>query len=363
MDGLTSFAACTVDNDVMSMPETNSLNREASRLVAHIRAERSAGRRLPDLGVEGETEAALAALAEGGVFLTPLLRSSALTLFGPDSAPFLHGQVANDVSGLPSGGASHTLLLNHKGHAMAEATALRRGVGELLLVVDDGRGAWAMETLERHIIFDEVELGRAESLLILTLQGPSAAGLLPTPVQEQRFRTFELHGANVTAYPRRRSDAGGYDLLVAADELEPLLAGLLAAGAVAVGEDALDAVRVQGLIASAAFEGGDGVLPQEAGLESALSYRKGCYLGQEIMARIEARGNLRRGLQRLSLAAVPNVSEPKLRTITADGRRVGLLGTVAHLGGEVRALAVLRNDLDSSAELEVAGVAARPLAT
>lgn len=361
VDGLTSRAAPAADNDPMSMPEANQSERDAVRLTAVITAKHSHGQRLPDLGADGETELALAALAGGGALLIPLLSSSVITLLGPDAAAFLHGQVANDVSGLPSGGVSHTLLLNHKGHALAEASVLRRDPDDLLVVVDDGRGYWAAENLKRHIIFDEVELGDDTGQVLLTLQGPGAARLLGAAPQEQRSATLELHGATVTAYPRQRSAAGGYDLLVATAELEQVLSGLLAAGAVGVGERALDAVRVHGAVASAAFEGGDGVLPQEAGLEAALSYQKGCYLGQEIMARIEARGKLRRGLRRLTLAATPDVSEPELRAITSGGRRVGLLGTVAEFEGEVQALAVLRLDLGTEAELEVAGVAARLL--
>ncbi len=361
MDGLTSSYATAADNDPMSMLEENPHEQDAVRLTALVTDQQPRGQRLPDLGNEGETRLALAALADDGALLTPLLGSSVITFLGPDAATFLHGQVANDVSGLPSGGAGHTLLLNHKGHALAEASVLRRARDDLLLIVDDGQGAWATENLRRHIIFDEVELADAPALVVLTLQGQAAGRLLGSAPQEQRFATLELHGAEVTAYPRRRSASGGYDLVVAADELQQLLSGLLAAGAVAVGERALDAVRVHGTVPSAAFEGGDGVLPQEAGLEAALSYRKGCYLGQEIMARIEARGKLRRGLQRLTLAALPNVSQPELRVITSGGRRVGLLGTVAEYGGAVQALAVLRNDLSATAELEVAGVAAWPL--
>ncbi len=140
------------------------------------------------------------------------------------------------------------------------------------------------------------------------------------------------------------------------DELaDALVAVLLAAGAVEVGVEQLDAARVVAGVPSAGGEGGDGVLPQEAGLTSLISYRKGCYLGQEIMARIEARGTMRRGLRRLSLAQQPDGD----RDIKADGRLVGKLGTaVRDEAGTWTALAVLRLDLTADTVLEVAGTTA-----
>ncbi|MEX2542528.1 MAG: hypothetical protein WD314_11995, partial [Trueperaceae bacterium] len=136
-----------------------------------------------------------------------------------------------------------------------------------------------------------------------------------------------------------------------------LTAALTAAGAVAGGMAALRLGRVCAGLASAAGEAGEGVLPQEAGLEPLVSYRKGCYLGQEIMARIEARGKLRRELGALRLEREP---EPGEREVRRDGRLVGRLGTVArHPESGVLALAVLRSDLDLDSPVEAAGVPAR----
>jgi folate-binding protein YgfZ len=157
----------------------------------------------------------------------------------------------------------------------------------------------------------------------------------------------------------RRSLAGGVDLIAQVDRVSGLRQRLLVAGAREGSAADLDLLRVQAGVATAAGEGGEGVLPQEAGLEGHVSYRKGCYLGQEIMARIEARGNLRRQLTGLNLKGRPAAGE---RSIVLDGRLVGRLGTVAADGDRVLALAVLRNDLPVDAELEVGGVKARVVA-
>ena len=305
--------------------------------------------------------ATLGAAASGA--LVARLPATALAAAGPDAPAFLHGQLANDVTGLPVGGAARSLHLNHRGHANAEASVLRRGASEFLVVVDDDRGAWVLESLESHVIFDQVTLAARPELALLTLQGAGAAAALPTAPEPGRIVALELAGAEVLAYPRRRSAHGGFDLLVEAERADAVLEALAGAGALAVAPAAIAALRVLGLTPTAAGEGGEGVLPQEAGLEDALSYRKGCYLGQEIMARIEARGNLRRGLARLGLSAVPAPGERDLRH---EGRVVGRLGTVAQVAEEdgstaTLALAVVRNDLPEGAELEVGGASARAL--
>ncbi len=276
---------------------------------------------------------------------------------GPDAASFLHGQLANDVTGLPVGGVNRSLSLNHRGHAMAESSVLRRGKDEFLLVVGDDGGEFVIDSLEQHIIFDQVTLTPQPDLVLLTLQGAGAAQLLPQAPQAGSSSVCELAGHQVTAFPRRRSTGGGFDLLVDRAGAEAVTATLVDAGGVEVAPAVIDALRIRALLPTAGREGGEGVLPQEAGLEDALSYRKGCYLGQEIMARIEARGNLRRSLTRLELdsAAVTG------RQISRGGRAVGLLGSVVQIEGPdggapmVEALAVLRNDLEGDEPLEVAG--------
>ena len=288
------------------------------------------------------------------------LPATALRAHGPDAAPFLHGQLANDVTGLPVGGVNRSLSLNHRGHAMAEASVLRRAKDDVLLVVDDAGGDLVEESLQSHIIFDQVTLERLPGQALLTVQGPAAAALLGAAPEAGSFAATQVAGAPVTVWPRQRSTAGGYDVLVADADAAAVMAALTAAGAQAVAAASIDALRVRAGLPTAGGEGGEGVLPQEAALEASLSYRKGCYLGQEIMARIEARGNLRRSLARLELAALPQPGSE--RAITHAGRTVGLLGTVVQVesggGGEpvVEALAVLRNDLPADAELEVGGV-------
>ncbi|MFO7545031.1 MAG: hypothetical protein R6W77_06005 [Trueperaceae bacterium] len=316
----------------------------------------------------GRPEAELgAAFASGSAVAGPLLASGALVATGPDAASFLQGQLANQVQALTPGRVARSLLLNHKGHAMADAMVLRDDAGRFRLVVDDGGLAVALRTLRDHLVFDQVELSAMAETHLVTLQGDAAEHVLRTATAnlapaDDAHVAAQVAQAEVTVWRRRRAPSGGFDLLVPTGALVAVLNALRGGGAELVGEDALDAAKVAGRLASAGGEAGEGVLPQEAGLEDALSYRKGCYLGQEIMARIEARGNLRRALASVVLDGPPDpgTGAPEIRY---GGKVVGRLGTVARMpDGSHRALAVLRTDLPSGAELEAGGRAARRVA-
>ena len=300
--------------------------------------------------------ARMAAAAEtgGAPVFARLSGCLALEATGADAVEFLHGQLANDVKGLRDGATTRSLLLNHKGHAMAEAQVARLGPRRLVMVVDDEKGAWVQDTLARHVVFDEVELTPVLGAVI-TVQGvraPEAVSSLGVAAPEGG-EVAQL-GESGHVYPTRRSGAGGYDVLLLGDgakeraaEIERVLAG---GGAARVDGAAIDSARVLALVPAAGRDGGEGVLPQEAGLEGLVSFRKGCYLGQEIMARIEARGSvMRRALTALELS-----SEPAGPDVTLEGRVVGRLGTVAMLpDGRLAALSVLRKDAHDADGLSV----------
>ncbi len=276
-----------------------------------------------------------------------LIRSGFLEITGEDRIDFVNGLVTGDVRRLQPGSGTGALLLNHRGHALAQLTVVRTD-GLLLLAVEDGKTEMLLAELQDHVIFDQVELRTATgSWSQVTLQAADTSAQL-----EALRADLEV----VAAVPCRRSPTGGVDVFVQGQP-EPALERLQALGSTLLTAEQLDLERVRGVVATAAIDAGPGVLPQEAGLEHLVSYTKGCYLGQEIMARIEARGNLRRGLRRLRLAAEPVPGETD---ILHAGRVVGRLGTVVNdPDASWSALAVLRIDLPADAALQVAGTTAR----
>src|SRR5690606_24190993 len=215
----------------------------------------------------GAARLASAAQERGPAGFSRLAGCYALEARGADAVEFLHGQLANDVKGLPDGGSSRSLLLNHKGQAMAEAQVLRLEPRRLVLVVDDDMGEWVRETLARHIVFDEVELTPV-ACEVVTLQGANARGAVEAAGLNVPAAgiTVEASGGSFV-YATSRTGAGGYDVLVIGDPTSERATSvedaLARAGAGKVRPGAIDAARVVTLVATAGREGGEGVLPQE----------------------------------------------------------------------------------------------------
>jgi folate-binding protein YgfZ len=306
-------------------------------------------------------------LVAGRPVAVPRLARGHLRVQGGDRVDFVQGQVSQDVRGLGVGGAADALLLDHKGRPQAGMTVYRRA-DDLYLAVEDGAGPAVLRALQDHVVFDQVTLGDvaegavgARGLVACTL----LAADLPLAVDALRSAFPALDGDAVAldrALLVPLDDAGATRVLLRFVALGPLVAvdvtllagdlaeawhALRAAGVRPVGERALTAARVAHGVATVRGEGALG-LPQETGLADRVHPRKGCYLGQEIMARVEARGQLRRTLVGLALDGPP----PALglaqawRIEDASGATVGALGSAAPaLDGEGWwALAVARRD-------------------
>ncbi|MBS3966119.1 MAG: folate-binding protein YgfZ [Truepera sp.] len=294
-----------------------------------------------------------------GAVCVPLATLTPLRLTGADRLDFLHGQVSGEVKQLQVGQTSSALLLNVKGHALALLRVYRRQ-DDLLAAVEDGGGTLVKAELQAHIVFDQVTIeDLTGTLQAFTLQGRGVRDVLKRALgsdlpAEGHFAQVPLADAKVLLAPVRRSSATGFDLHVLSRDAEALQTALLTAGAQLAGDDWLTLARIEAGLASAAGEGGEGVLPQECGLEYAVSYRKGCYLGQEIMARLEARGNVRRRLVGVKLSG-----QPVGRALLYQGKEVGRLGSVAwHPDLGWIGLAVVRLELAPGAELTAGGTQA-----
>ena len=291
--------------------------------------------------------------------LVPLLSNTPLKITGKDSLDFLHGQVSNKVKGLKEGEHNTSLMLNFKGHALAQMRVFKRAE-DLFVVVESGLGEIVKKQLNAHIIFDQVEIEDLSNTLVsLTLLGNNAIQILQKLFSnlpsENNFIYIPLNGAKVLINSARRALYPAFDLHILKKDAIDLANLLLEVDATFAGEELLNIARVEAGIPNAAYEGGEGVLPQEIGLEEAISYNKGCYLGQEIMARIEARGNVHKELSILSFEKSPASNE---KSIVANGKSVGKISTlINHPEKGFMALASLRKDVKG--DLNVANKAAK----
>jgi len=262
----------------------------------------------------GDADAEYRALRERAVVVDLGFRT-VVRATGADRTSFLQGMLTNDVAQLEPGHNRPALLLTVQGRVTADVR-VAAGDDALLLDVDiRARGA-LLAALEKLIIADDVEL-TADTTALIGVEGPRAAAIVAGIAAPVRV----LAGGEL--------GAEGFILHVAADA-PAVWDRLVAAGALPCGMDALEGRRVELGIPRIGLDMDEHVLALEVPVESALSHTKGCYLGQEVVARGTARGHVNRKLVALTLEGpLPPPAAPLVR----DGKEVGHLGTVARAYG------------------------------
>jgi folate-binding protein YgfZ len=266
-----------------------------------------------------------------------------LSAQGEDARSWLQGQITNDVARSEPGMATYTLVTTVKGRVLGDAWVLDRGQAGFWLVVPEAAAAGVHDQLERQIIMEDVELTRPEAC-VLTAQGPAAG---------------ELRAAvSLPAFAVDRLGLGGVDFVCEGEDacgarLDAIATAAAAVGGARVSEDEWEAVRVARAVPSYGRDFDAGTYPQEAGLGRAVSFTKGCYVGQEVVCRLEQRGKVTR---RLVCLEVP--TEPA-GAIEAGGEPVGEITSAAPKAGGWIALGyVKRRALADRHALTVGGAPA-----
>src|SRR5829696_43864 len=246
-----------------------------------------------------------------------------LALTGEDRRTFLHGQITNDIEGLEPGHGRYAALLTHKGKMLTDLRVLDLG-DELLLSCERAGLQELFNMIRRYKLGSDVEVHkRTLEMGELSLIGPDArrvarAGELG-PEEHDTLRS-EIAGHSVVLVA---TDLG-VDVFCDAAVTDAVRGALFAAGASEVTEAAAELVRVESGRPRYGVDLDDSVIPQEAGLnERAVSFTKGCYVGQETVARLFYRGKPNRHLRGLRLSG-PAARGEGLRL---GEREVGRLGS------------------------------------
>jgi folate-binding protein YgfZ len=249
-----------------------------------------------------------------------------LALTGTQAKEFLQGQVTNDVVALTPGQGCYAAFLTQKGKMLGDLRVLDSG-DELLLDTERGALQELFNMIRRFKIGFDAELHkRTVERGLLSLIGPDARRLAGAEAAGLGREEHANAAATIAAAPVRlvATDVG-VDVICAAEQTAAVRGALLAAGAVAVEEADAETLRVEHGRPRYGIDLDDTTIPQEAGLnDRAVSFTKGCYVGQETVARLHYKGKPNRHLRGLRLSA-PIASGTEL---TLAGKRVGVLGSV-----------------------------------
>ncbi len=214
-----------------------------------------------------------------------------LKVAGDDAAAFLQGQFTNDLRALPTGGAVYGLWLTVKGKVLADSFILAGAARNEFWVGSYFSPATVVrERLESHVIADDV---------VITDETEQWAGVCIAPDVAEALRAAGAKG-DVLEFAGRRGREATVEWLYRLTATEPVAIAALRESGRVVEASAMEQRRIAVGIPAVPRDLGAGDLPNEGGLEAdAISYTKGCYLGQEVMARLKSMGQVRRRLWRV----------------------------------------------------------------
>lgn len=268
---------------------------------------------------------------------------SRLCVVGADRVRFLHGQVTNDIKKLKPGEGCYAALVNAKGRTESDLNVYCLA-DELLLDFEPGLSGAVSERLEKYIIADDVQLVDVAALYgLLTVQGPRAAEAMQAmnwvselPSQMFSFTKFAMPGGEGYLVNRPRLGSTGYDIFLPTAELreaiEMVIGAVKRVAGCPVGWHAYEMARIEAGIPRFAADVDATNIPLEAGLEKqAISFSKGCYIGQEVISRIKTYSEVAKSLRGLRLE--PGMLPAKGDKLFQDGREVGYVTSAIELPG------------------------------
>ena len=286
---------------------------------------------------------------------------------GADCLRFLHGMVTNTVETLAENEGNYAAVTSARGQTLLDVW-VHRLQDCIYMETEPGLAAKLIETLDRYLIADDVALSdESDAWAIFGIQGPTAhelvdrvVGRVSADLPEHHTVIHAFDGIPIWVTARSYTGEPGCDLRIAQDHADSLRRALVTAGGTPIGWQVREMLRVEASIPRYGAEVDESVAPLEAGLNHAVDFDKGCYVGQEVIAKMHFRGRPRRYLTGLLLSG----NTPICGNITVNGKTVGRVTTcVKSLGlNRVIALAIIRRNyheagqrvlLDDGTEAEV----------
>jgi aminomethyltransferase len=266
------------------------------------------------------------------VGIVDLSHRGKLRLSGKEHVKFLQGMLTNDLNKLEEGKGLYATLLTVKGRVISDMNVYREKESTLL-DLEPGLNEKVREHLLKFRLSYRVNIEDiTESLALLSIHGPNSKKLLQKTfsedipeLNEYSFFTKEINGFRIMVVRVNRTGEEGYDIFIPPDSAKALWESLTEKGQEVglkpVGLLAMETLRIEAGIPKYGVDISENTIPIEAGLWNALSFEKGCYVGQEVIARIKWRGHVNWHLVGFEIESesLP-VKDDK---IIHDGREIG----------------------------------------
>ena len=311
-----------------------------------------------------EVEQEYAAVREAGAGLIDLSSRGRLLVSGSEAVQFLNGLITNDMKTLEQNCSMPAAFPNVQGRLIASVRVIRLSDEEagkkvcptFLIDTEAATSGTVLKTIERFTLAGDFRVNDISSqTVMLSLQGANAASAIDSVLGEAavsapntvRQISWQQSGTqtDVTVIHASHTGASGFDLIVENDHAERLWNALQQAGAQPLGYDALEVLRVEAGIPRYGADMDDTNVVTETNLDDAVSYTKGCYVGQEIIARIKYRGHV---AKKLSGLICDQGSSPQSGNtiLSTEGKEIGRVTSTTHSPqlGQTIALGYLKYD-------------------
>ena len=287
----------------------------------------------------GDTAGEFKALLEGAAVFNMSWQAK-LIFSGRDRVRWMNGMVTNNIRDLAVGRGVYCFLLTPQGHNQGDLVAYNRG-DYLLATTDLEQAPKITATLQRYIIMDQVEIEDiSDKLSTIGIAGPKAAEILasagidPSQLEAGQVMDLEWRGIGISVARNTHPQMDGHEIWVAGENVEKVWDSLIASGATPVGSDAVEMYRIVRGVPRYGVDLRERDLPQETNQQHALNFTKGCYIGQEIVERIRARGNVHRTLIGFEVQGDPPQPGTKIRANEKDMGEITSSARVPFPGGE-----------------------------
>lgn len=273
-------------------------------------------------------------VVRGGAGIVDLSHRGKICMTGGDRQAFLHRIVTNEIRALNPGDGTYACMLTPQGKIISDMTVY---VSEdhLLLDTESGMVPVLMETLDRYALMDDVVMEDAtEQWALIGVVGPMAMeilGGLSMSIRELAYLQHvmsDFQGQTVMAVRSHRTAETSYDVYVKADQAEAFWNALLEQGGKRIGLEVMEILRIEAGIPRYGAELDERIIPNEAVRERAVSFQKGCYVGQEPVVMMEHRGRPNRMLTGLKIDG--DTLPAKDAVLKKDGQDAGWITSTVH---------------------------------
>ncbi len=272
-----------------------------------------------------------------------------IELTGSERIPFLDGLVTADVKVIAPGTSAYALFLNEKSRVLGDLRVY--GFPEsLVLDIEAGQAETIFQILEKARVSDDVEFRDLGPTGHIGVRGPGANDVIvkaltvdPRGIAPDAYLSFPVDKPHIGQLVRMRPPGeSGFAIWSPGSSLRDVWEALVRRGATPIGRDAHDVLRVEAGVPRFGVDMGEETLALEVAPESAISFTKGCYVGQEIVARGTYVGQVRRKL--MGLLVDGDVAPARKDAVSSGGREIGFVTSAAWSPTlkRVLALAILR---------------------